>query len=136
MQPKKMKQQTFPTLVIEYGRLLVVFTWPFKKAFLPWQMLSALRFTPIKFYFACKIQVNTIPKFHFVMYIKTSSTLTSWVLVLWVLWFPASLILQVYTAIQSLKKEKRNHNWMSINEKILLASMYNCTPNNCWKKLL
>ena len=28
-----MKQQTFPTLVIEYGRLLVVFTWPFKKAF-------------------------------------------------------------------------------------------------------
>ena len=86
-------------------------------------MLSALRFTPI--YFACKIQENTIPKFHFVMYIKTSSTLTSWVLVLWVLWFPASLILQVYTAIQSLKKEKRNHNWMSINEKILLASMYN-----------
>ena len=70
------------------------------------------------------------------MYIKTSSTLTSWVLVPWVLSFPESLILQVYTAIKSLKMDKRKHNWMAIYEKILLASMYNCTPNHCWKKLL
>ena len=41
------------------------------------------------------------------MYIKTSSTLTSWVLVPWVLSFPESLILQVYTAIESLKMDKK-----------------------------
>ena len=62
------------------------------------------------------------------MYIKTSSTLTSWILVPWVLSFPASLILQVCTAIESLKMDKRKHNWMAIYEKILLVSMYNCTP--------
>ena len=70
------------------------------------------------------------------MYIKTGSTLTSRVLIPWVLSFPVSLILQVYTAIQSLKMDKRKHNWKTINEKILLASTYNCTPNHCWKKLL